>query len=158
VGRSSGGGGAIKGAEADTEGYFDGVVVFEPAINPVANPKVRVQRGGMTYQSAGKSINDYFAMIAVYMPCAGRADPTWPGHANLVNGDNLCASLREKGLVTGNTVAEQARDATRILVQYGFDPESLWEFPANGAADPLPRCTPLPTPICRPAWSACFAT
>lgn len=138
TGRSSGGGGAIKGAEADTEGYFHGVVVFEPATNPRSDPAVSVRRGGRTYRSTGQSINDYLAMIAIYMPCAGRADPAWPGYAALANGDGLCASLREKGLVAGGTVAEQARDAARILVEYGFDPDSPWQFPTNGAADPLP--------------------
>lgn len=138
VGRSSGGGGAIKSAEVDTEGFFDGVVVFEPAINPVANPKVRVQRAGITYRSTGVSIGDYLAITSVYMPCAARANTSWPGYAAVANGDNVCASLKHKGLIRGETVQEQALDAARKLVEFAFDPAGQWLFPTNAAADPLP--------------------
>lgn len=132
VGSSSGGGGAMKGIEADSEGYFDGVVALYPAVNPEFNAKVSVTRGGITYPSKGISIADFVSMENIFMICAGRADPSWPGYANLSYGDNLCQSLKEKGLVKGNTPLEQAKDAARILVEYGFDPAGQWQFPSNG--------------------------
>ncbi|HEX7893647.1 MAG TPA: 3-hydroxybutyrate oligomer hydrolase family protein, partial [Terriglobales bacterium] len=132
VGVSSGGGGAMMGAEKDIDGYFSGVVAFEPAVNPAANPKVSVTRAGKTFQSTGTSILDFISMENIYMPCAGRADSTWPGYANLTTGDSICASLHDKGLVAGNTPADQANDAVRKLLNYGFDPAGTWEYPTNG--------------------------
>lgn len=132
AGRSSGGGGAVKAMEVDTEGYFDGAVVLFPAVQPVRNDLVSVQRGGRTIQSSGVSSPDFLFMESTYMICAGRAEPNWPGYANLTYGDNMCASLKDKGLVSGDTTVDQARDAVRILDEYGFDPDSHWQFPANG--------------------------
>ncbi|MDB6002833.1 MAG: D-(-)-3-hydroxybutyrate oligomer hydrolase, partial [Rhizobacter sp.] len=137
AGRSSGGGAVIKGAEDDHEGWFDGVVAVEPTVNPVPNAKVSVKRGAITYASTGQSLADFLSMIAIYMPCAGMADPTWPGYANVTNGANLCASLRQKGLIAGDTLVDQAKSAERVLVEYGFDPDTSRFWPVNGQANPV---------------------
>jgi hydroxybutyrate-dimer hydrolase len=137
AGRSSGGGAAIKGAEDDHGGWFDAVVVVEPTVNPIADSRVSVQRKGVTYASTGQSLADFLMMISLYMPCAGMADSGWPGYASLSNGANLCASLRQKGLISGETLNAQARDAERILIAYGFDPDTNRFWPVNGQANPL---------------------
>jgi len=91
-----------------------------------------VMRAGKTFQSTGVSILDFISMENIYMQCAGRADSTWPGYATLTTGDTQCASLHDRGLVAGNTPADQAKDAVRKLIEYGFDPAGTWEFPTNG--------------------------
>jgi hydroxybutyrate-dimer hydrolase len=145
-GLSNGGGAVLRAAELDDEGLLDGVVAAAPNI---AAP-------------GGRALFDYTTEAALLQPCALAALPKAP----LFLPDAMqqavvaarCASLREAGLVEGETVAAQAesalarlrasgwRDETLHLsgLQTGFD---LWRAVAALYAQSYARATP-DAPVC----------
>jgi len=137
-GNSSGGGAAMMGAEADKEGWIDGVVVAQPQVQPKADDRVTVRRGGRDIKSRGMTVIEHLTLTSSFMNCAAMADPAAPGYSMVANGANVCASLKDKGLLTGSKLAEQAMEARRFLFDIGFDPDGAPYLPINAAANPLP--------------------
>ena len=137
TGTSSGGGGAIMGAEADTEGLIGGVVAMWPQVQPQANSKAIVKRAGYTYVNRGIVLADHQIMTQMYMTCATQADPTAPAFSAITHGPSTCASLKQRGMLTATTVLKQAAEARDILIAYGYDPASLFTWPTNANGHPL---------------------
>src|SRR5262249_17852772 len=78
----------------------------------------------------GKPLYDYFTVANLYQPCAALAvGASAPGFVFLSipnpSGAALrCTGLKAKGLVSGNTLADQASDALARLHSYGWLPDS----------------------------------
>ena len=141
---SNGGGESLQALEQDTEGLIDGIAVAEPNAQPASMTGVTVNVGGAAVANAGKPLIDYFTYRMLYEPCAAISAsaqapngirPGWLGFgtaplgnaATLVAGvelqivaTNRCQSLKDKGLITGDTTAAQADAALAKMVDYGW--------------------------------------
>jgi hydroxybutyrate-dimer hydrolase len=126
---SNGGGMALRALEQDAEGLVDGLVVTEPNIAP-QDGGVTIQFGGdAPFKPAGRSIYDSMTLMSVYAACAAHA----PGAAGTLLfgpqtplGVNRCTSLREKGLITGETLAAQAESARAKIREHGYAAAQDW--------------------------------
>lgn len=125
---SNGGGAALAAAELDTGGLIDGVAVSEPQIVLPASLNVTVRRGAATVPVFGRSIYDYTTYANLYQLCATQAASLAgaPGAAFVVAkvAQNRCAALRAAGLLSADTVADQAEEALGKLRAYGWEAES----------------------------------
>jgi hydroxybutyrate-dimer hydrolase len=133
---SNGGGSVLQAAEDDQLGLIDGVVAIEPQINVKPNLPIDVRKGGTTVSSFGKPLFDYITMAYLYQPCAALASsvstaPGSPGNGifgffavDATLGAARCSSLKDAGLVTGNTTADQSADALNRLHSLGWENES----------------------------------
>ena len=133
---SNGGGSVLQAAEDDVLGLIDGVVAIEPQINVKLNPAITVQKAGITVGSYGKPLYDYITQAYLYQPCAALASsintaPGSPGHGifglfevDATLGSNRCQSLKDAGLITGNTTADQSLAALNLLKNLGWESES----------------------------------
>jgi hydroxybutyrate-dimer hydrolase len=113
---SNGGYAALAAAEQDTRGLIDGVAVSEP----------NVSLAGVT------PALDYSTLLNIYLPCASLAASSAP--LNTVPQplrEARCASLAKKGLLKSETLAAQADESQRILVDYGFLPEAGLTLPSH---------------------------
>ncbi|PSF13479.1 D-(-)-3-hydroxybutyrate oligomer hydrolase [Marinobacter fuscus] len=128
---SNGGGASVRAAEQDTEGLIDGIAVSEPNLNPTVDRSFSIRQGeGPALAEHSRSLLDYTTALAVYQGCANLA-PAISAEAPLngvfvppVVGEAICASLANKGLVTGATTEDRATDALRILnEEFGIQPE-----------------------------------
>lgn len=122
---SNGGGAALAAAEQDKDGLIDGVVVSEPNAQPKANNGLVIKRGNNIVATHSKPLIDYFTYANIYQPCAALAVTGSPGAFLLstTSATNRCAALANRGLVSGNTTAEQAKDALDKLHVYGWEAE-----------------------------------
>ena len=145
-GLSNGGGAVLRAAELDDAGLLDGVVAAAPNISA---PDAR-------------ALFDYTTEAALLQPCALLALPNapvfLPDALHQAVTAARCGSLREAGLVEGETVAAQSasalarlrasgwRDETLHLagLQTGFD---LWRAVAALYAQSYARATP-DAPVC----------
>ena len=127
---SNGGTGALAAAEQDRFGLIDGVAVTEPNAQPRDVDGITIEQGSTVIQTIGKPLYDYFTFANLYQPCAALAvGASAPGYVFLfvpnASGAALrCAGLRAKGLVSGDTLADQASDALARLHAYGWLPDS----------------------------------
>jgi hydroxybutyrate-dimer hydrolase len=129
-GISNGGAGALQAAEQDLSGLIDGVAITEPNAQPANLKNLRIVQGSTLQPTIGKPLLDYFTIATLYQPCAAvaLAPADSAGYAFVAllaptvisQGATRCASLKEKGLVAGATVAEQAADALARLRAYGW--------------------------------------
>ncbi len=122
---SNGGGASMRAAEQDKKGLIDGVAVSEPNVNPEFRHFGIKQGDRPVFFDHSKSLYDYTTLLNVYQGCANR-DPAAGALLNLTPaalGENRCASLREKGLLTTDTLLEQAAEAQQILNDSGILPE-----------------------------------
>lgn len=123
---SNGGGAVLRAAEQDTDRLIAGVVAAEPQINLPENPAVTVRRGGNAVPTVGRPLLDYTTFAGVYQSCAVQS-AALKGTSAFVIGPfaaNRCATLKSMGLVTGDTLQEQAADALARLRAYGWEPET----------------------------------
>lgn len=145
-GLSNGGGAVLRAAELDDAGLIDGVVAAAPNITA----------------PGARSLFDYATEAALLQPCAlavlTKAPRFLPDAVHQAMAAARCASLREAGLIDGETVAEQSvsalahlrasgwRDETLHLagLQTGFD---LWRAVGALYAQSYARATP-DTPVC----------
>ncbi len=113
---SNGGGASLRAAEQDRKGLIDAVVVSEPNVNPAPGAAFGIRQGaGEVLFAHSRSLYDYTTAVHLYQGCAS-LDPANAGAPfNVAGSAARCASLADKGLVAGATVAEQAADAQRIL-------------------------------------------
>ena len=125
---SNGGGAAIAAAELDRAGLIDGVAVSEPAIEMPRTPPVSIRRGSRDVTVSAKPLVDFTTQANLFQSCAALAPQAGgvPGQAFVVAAfaANRCAQLKARGLLTGETTAEQAAAAQAALVAYGWEPES----------------------------------
>ena len=129
-GLSNGGAAALQAAEQDLAGLIDGVAITEPNAQPANVKKLRIVQGTTEQPAIGKPLLDYFTFANLFQPCAAATlSPAESAGYAIVNlltpsviaqGATRCASLKEKGLVAGNTTAEQAADALAKLRAYGW--------------------------------------
>ena len=125
---SNGGGASLAAAERDRHGLIDAVVVSEPQVQPRFNPHLRIKRGDMVIANPGKGLYDYITLANLYQPCAAlaasNAGAPFPVLFVTARGEARCAALRANGLLTENTLPEQATEAQKILNDNGWEPES----------------------------------
>jgi hydroxybutyrate-dimer hydrolase len=128
AGASNGGGMSLRALEADGEGLIDGVVVTEPNIQP-RDGRFTIKVGDEPpFDPRGRSLYDSITLMSVYAACAAHA----PGAAGTVlfgpqaAGINRCTSLREKGLVEGDTLIDQANSAREKLRAHGYAAPQDW--------------------------------
>lgn len=136
-GISNGGAGALQAAEQDWSGLIDGIAITEPNAQPNDVKQLRIVQGSVEQPSIGKPLLDYFTYANLYQPCAAvalaPADSAGYATVNLLapsvitQGATRCTSLAIKGLLAGDTPAEQAADARQRLLAYGWlaDSDSL---------------------------------
>ncbi|MEC5212863.1 hydroxybutyrate-dimer hydrolase [Polaromonas sp. CG_9.5] len=123
---SNGAGSALAAAEQDTQGLISGVAVAEPEVQLAPDSRLSVKRGMTTLVGTGKPLYDYFTLANLLQPCAALVSPTTNAF-NTVNATiatNRCTALKNNGLITGTTTAEQATSAMNALIQAGWQPES----------------------------------
>lgn len=125
---SNGAGAALAAAEQDTGHWIDGVAVSEPQIQPVADERLSIERGGSLLASVGKPLFDYTSLANLYQPCAALSSrvKTAPGLIYLPAffASNRCTSLYAKGLLNASDLTGQAEEALDRLIDYGWEPES----------------------------------
>ncbi len=104
---SNGAGSALLAAEQDTTGLIDAVAATEPQIQPNKTTGYTVRQAGASVASQGKPLLDYSSYAALYQPC-------------IAGGAGRCASLVQKGLLSGNDLASRQADARARLKAYGW--------------------------------------
>ncbi|MBI3900215.1 MAG: D-(-)-3-hydroxybutyrate oligomer hydrolase [Gammaproteobacteria bacterium] len=133
---SNGGGAALRALEQDTEGLIDGVAVSEPNVQPSPSTGAFsiVQEGRAPLTNHSKSLLDYITLVNLYQPCAALAPANGGAPLNGVPSPlagNRCASLREKNLLSSDTLEQQAVEAQKIINDYGILPEQNLAQPAH---------------------------
>ena len=124
TGSSNGGGAILYAAEKDTEKLMDGVVAREPQVQLKPDDRAVVVRGTVERRGTGRTLLDYFSFGNLYQPCAVLAVPDIPLKDRVPYAANRCQSLRDKGLLTTDTLESQAREALDRMHRYGWDPET----------------------------------
>lgn len=124
TGNSNGGGAALLAGEADKRRLIDGIVAAQPQIQPEASNKVVIERSGQQWKGGGRSLVDYFTETILYQPCAALATPSAWRTNEITLGANRCTSLREKGLLKSDSLAEQAEESRVHMHKMGFEPGS----------------------------------
>ncbi len=120
AGLSNGGNAVLRALEADEDGLLDAVVSIMPNITPPKAPH----------------LYDYAAVAALYQPCLlGDTEFTLGlpfGNPLLIGaGRNRCQSLADAGLLDSASPAA----ARAVLLEFGFDDDSLIFSPGNLALD-----------------------
>ena len=125
AGDGEGGAAALAAAEQDVLALVDGAVLAQPSAQ-ISADSVAVVQGNAPVKAAGKLLLDYTSYANLYQPCAALTTPKGPAAAliDTVAAGNRCASLKEKGLLTSDTLTAQASEAQAKLVEYGWQPES----------------------------------
>jgi hydroxybutyrate-dimer hydrolase len=119
---SNGGAASVHAAEIDHFDLIDGIAVSEPNVNPPRGNQFAIEQGDRRpYLDGGKPLYDYTTQLAVFQGCANLSQPEAPFNVlpSFLNA-NRCASLRAKGLLTVDALAEQAVEAQEIINGYGF--------------------------------------
>lgn len=123
---SNGAGAALAAAELDTQGLISGLAVSEPQIQLVTDERLSIKRGSTTLSGTGRSHYDYGTLANLLQPCAALVS-TSTNAFNTVNATlaaNRCAALRDNGMISGTTTAEQAQSSLNALIAAGWQPES----------------------------------
>lgn len=128
AGASNGGGMALRALEDDRKGLIDGVVVTEPNIGPQAGRFTIKFGNDAPFDPAGTTIYDSMTLMSVFAACAAHA----PGAAGTVlfgaqaAGIERCKSLKDKGLVSGDLLVDQANSAREKLRAHGYAAAQDW--------------------------------
>ena len=134
AGASNGGGMALRALEDDDEGLIDGLVVTEPNIGPEDGRFVIRFGDDPPFDPAGRSIYDSMTLMSVYAPCAALS-PDLAGtpfyNAASPGGNNRCASLKDKGLISGADIPAQAASALAAIRAHGYAAAQDWGIPSH---------------------------
>ena len=138
AGASNGGGVALRALEEDGKGLIDGLVVTEPNAVPEDGRFVIRFGDDPLFDPAGRSLYDSMTLMSVYAACAALAPganvtifPLFaPGPLN----ENRCTSLKEKGLILGDTLAEQAASALSKIRAHGYAEAQDWGIASHDSA------------------------
>lgn len=130
AGASNGGGMALRALEADSKGLIDAVVVTEPNIGPRdGRSKIKVGTGA-PFDPAGRTLYDSITLMSVFASCAAHAPGAngvaLPVLGPQVQGAARCQSLKDRGLVTGDTLVDQANSAREKLRAHGYAAPQDW--------------------------------
>jgi hydroxybutyrate-dimer hydrolase len=133
-GVSNGAGTTVRALEKDTSGLIDGLVVSEPSMNPRAGGRVTIEFGNDTFASRGLTLYDNITVMGTYAGCAALDDslagtPLFGAQpigapANALQ--NRCAALRQLGLLSTNTLQQQAAESLAMLRAIGYYEEEDW--------------------------------
>lgn len=125
---SNGGGAALLAAEQDSKGLIDGVAVSEPVAEVALNPLLTIKRGNTSVSGAGLHLFDTMTIANLYQPCAvlspSLAASPLLALVNPTLAANRCAALKAKGLLAGNTQAEQVSESLQKLRDAGWEADS----------------------------------
>jgi hydroxybutyrate-dimer hydrolase len=135
---SNGGGMALRALEQDGKGLIDGLVVTEPNAVPEDGRFVIRFGDDPPFDPAGRSLYDSMTLMSVYAACAAHAPGAnstpfalfAPGPLN----ENRCTSLKQKGLVSGATLAEQAASALDVIRAHGYAEAQDWGIASHDSA------------------------
>lgn len=135
---SNGGGMALRAMEEDGKGLIDGLVVTEPNAIPEDGRFVIRFGDDPPFDPAGRSLYDSMTLMSVYAACAAHAPgangtpfPLFaPGPLNV----NRCTSLKEKELISGDTLAEQAASALAVIRAHGYAEAQDWGIASHDSA------------------------
>jgi hydroxybutyrate-dimer hydrolase len=138
AGASNGGGMALRALEEDGKGLIDGLVVTEPNAVPEDGRFVIRFGDDPPFDPAGRSIYDSMTLMSVYAACAAFAPGAngtpfvlfTPGPLNV----NRCTSLKEKGLISGDTLAEQAASALSKIRAHGYAEAQDWGIASHDSS------------------------
>jgi hydroxybutyrate-dimer hydrolase len=135
AGASNGGGMALRALEDDGRGLIDGLVVTEPNIQPRDGRFVIKFGSDAPFDPAGRTLYDSITTMSVFAACAAHA----PGAARTLQipafatltapqaaGVERCKSLKDKGLITGDTLGEQAESARAAIRAHGYAAAEDW--------------------------------
>lgn len=137
---SNGAGAALQAAEQDDDKLIDGVAVSEPVIqvDPSQDPVIR-RPSLPAYTAGSRQLIDYFTFANLYQPCAALStravdspQPFPPAFVPFAQA--RCASLADKGLLAGTTLAAQAEESLDRLLAFGWEPDTIllqvshWRF------------------------------
>ncbi|WP_392562070.1 3-hydroxybutyrate oligomer hydrolase family protein [Orbus sturtevantii] len=136
-GESDGGGAALKAGELDKDGVIDGIVAVNPQVQIADNTgSLFIQNGQSNAKPLiVKSLIDYSSYGALYIPCAiaaiknDLAKNTIPELASFFFAENRCLALRKAGLLSQDTINEQAKEALNKLYEYGLSPNMIAQLP-----------------------------
>jgi hydroxybutyrate-dimer hydrolase len=133
AGASNGGGMALRALEDDGRGLIDGLVVTEPNIQPRDGRSVIKFGNDAAFDPAGRTLYDSITTMSVFAACAAHAPGaarTTPLFAAFTGpqaaGVERCKSLKDKGLITGSTLAEQAESARAVIRAHGYAAAEDW--------------------------------
>ncbi len=125
-GISNGGGASIRAAEQDTDGLIDGVAVSEPNVSSESATAAAIRQGDKKwdYPGHGRNLLDVMTLLNIYQPCANLASES-RGSAPLNHLDetlceNRCLALKERGLLSGDSIEEMAENAQKTINDYGI--------------------------------------
>ncbi|MEE4355913.1 MAG: 3-hydroxybutyrate oligomer hydrolase family protein [Desulfococcaceae bacterium] len=137
AGISNGGSAVLRAAEQDSKGLIRGVVASEPNICPRPMEKLIIRQGDKIwkYPNHSRNLLDYHSLLSLYQPCANLSPElrdTAP--LNVLDAElckNRCRFLAERGLLTSSLPEDQAREAQKIINDYGILEEQNRIQPAH---------------------------
>jgi hydroxybutyrate-dimer hydrolase len=143
AGISNGGLSSIMAREMDSEGLIDAVAVSEPNVTPICSEMFSIVQGDETpITNHSKNLADYATLFNIYQPCASlskkmngapfRYDAFGITRAMC---EQRCLSLKEKGLLNGETLDELANHALSILRSYAVNKEQEILLPSHYTLD-----------------------
>lgn len=143
AGISNGGLASIMAREQDTQNRIDGLVVSEPNVTPVYRKDLAIVQGSAPpLTDHSRHLVDYTTLMNIYQPCASLGqDAAFAPFAFDAFGlgrdlcENRCLSLRDKGLLTGDSIESLARHAARIIRTLGILPDQEILLPSHYALD-----------------------
>jgi hydroxybutyrate-dimer hydrolase len=132
AGASNGAGMSLRAVEDDGRGLVDGAVVTEPNIQP-RDGRFTIQFGtDAPFDPNGRTLYDSITTMSVFAACAAHA----PGASRTLQipglttpqaaGIERCKSLKDKGLITGDTLADQAESARAAIRAHGYAAAEDW--------------------------------
>jgi hydroxybutyrate-dimer hydrolase len=112
-------------AEQDRRGLIDGIAVSEPNVNLVFDDRFVIRQGdGEPVTEHSQPLYRYTTLLNVFQGCANLANPDAPSFNTFASlYQARCQARAEKGLITGDTVEEQAIEAQRIINGAGILPD-----------------------------------
>lgn len=143
AGISNGGLSSIMAKEMDSEGLIDAVAVSEPNVTPICPEMFSiVQDDDPPITNHSKNLVDYATLFNIYQPCAAlskdmegapfRFDAFGMTRSMC---EERCFSLKEKGLLSGQTIDDLAKHALSILRSYAVNKEQEILLPSHYTLD-----------------------
>jgi hydroxybutyrate-dimer hydrolase len=133
---SNGGAASLRAAEIAPPGLIDAVVVSEPNVNPLYDPRIGIQQGdGPVLYRHSRPLYDYLSVVMLYQACANLANPTAPYFPAVAPADdtleaNRCQSLHDAGLLTEPDPDDWPEEAQERINGYGLLPEQNFVAPS----------------------------
>jgi len=142
-GISNGGLSSIMAKEMDNEGLIDAVAVSEPNVTPNCRDMFSIVQGDdPPITNHSKSLADYATLFNIYQPCASLSQETEGAPFRFdafgmtrTMCEERCFSLKEKSLLTGETIEELSNHALNILRSYAVNKEQEILLPSHYTLD-----------------------